>query len=210
MYSGFPPSPTPHEAVERSSSDESMARYYDLSDDRHAPGRWHLGSPVDVQGEEIDPWQFKDGRILELGCVPRFPLDIPGRSLDFCWAAFSVPVVHSRLVELFDRLRVDGVQFIPAQVEGHPEPWYILNALQIIRCIDDARCEQVQYWKPEDNRPDKLGQYRAVYGLRIDPTKVGDARIFRPWGWRVALIISEDIKRAMEAAGLSGTRFVEV
>ncbi len=68
----------------------------------------------------------------------------------------------------------------------------------------------MQYWKPEDNRPDKLGQYRAVYGLRIDPTKVGDARIFRPWGWRVALIISEDLKQAMEAEGLSGTRFVEV
>jgi hypothetical protein len=68
----------------------------------------------------------------------------------------------------------------------------------------------VHYWRHEDNRPDKLGEYRAVYGMRIDPSKVGDARIFRPWGWRVALIISEDIKQAIESAGLTGTRFVEV
>jgi hypothetical protein len=39
--------------------------------------------------------------------------------------------------------------------------------------------------------------------------KVGDARVFRPWGWRVALVVSEDIKEALEAAGLTGTRFVE-
>jgi hypothetical protein len=187
-----------------------MPRYYDLLDDTRIPGRWQLGGPLDEQENEIDPWQFKQGRIPELGCVPRFPRDIPGRPLDFSLAAFSIPVVHARFVELFDRMRVEGAQFIPAQVEGHSEPWYILNALPLIRCIDDARCEEVQYWKPEDNRPDKLGQYRAVYGLRIDPTKVGNARIFRTWGWRVALIISEDLKVAMEAAGLSGTRFVEV
>ncbi|HEX8702907.1 MAG TPA: DUF1629 domain-containing protein [Myxococcaceae bacterium] len=187
-----------------------MPRYFDLLDNTRIPGRWQLASPLDGQQNELDPWQFKQGQVLDLGCVPRFTLDIPGTPLDFSWAAFSIPVVHARVVELFESMRVDGVQFIPAQVEGRSEPWYILNALQIIRCIDDARCEQVQYWKPEDNRPDKLGQYRAVHGLRIDPAKVGNARIFRTWGWKVALIISEDLKVAMETAGLSGTRFVEV
>ena len=187
-----------------------MPRYYDLLDNTRLPARWQLASPLDARGDELDPWQFKKGAVLEPGCVPRFPLDIPGEPLDFSWAAFSIPVVHERFVRLFERLRVEGVQFIPAHVEGHPGPWYILNALRIVRCIDDARSEQVQYWKPEDHRPDKLGEYRAVYGMRIDPTKVGDARIFRPWGWRVALIVSEELKQAIESEGLSGARFVEV
>ncbi len=187
-----------------------MPRYYQLLDDMRFPSRWLLGSPLDERESEIDPWQFKDGVLLELGCVPRFPLDVPGHALDFSWAAMSIPVVHERFTKLFERLRVDGVQFIPAQIEGHPGPYYILNALQILRCIDDARSGEVQYWKPEDNRPDKLGEYRAVYGMRIDPSKVRDARIFRPWGWRVALIISEDLKQAIESSGLTGTRFVDV
>jgi hypothetical protein len=187
-----------------------MPTYYDLLDDTRLPGRWQLGSPLDASGNDIDPWQFKKGKALELGGEPRFPLDLPGRPLDFSWAAFSIPIVNERFVRLFEQLRVEGVQFIPARVDDHSEPWYILNALRIIRCIDDARCEQVQYWKPEDNRPDKLGEYRAVYGMRIDPTKVGDAGIFRPWGWRVALIVSDDIKQAIETAGLCGSRFVEV
>lgn len=45
--------------------------------------------------------------------------------------------------------------------------------------------------------------------MRIDPAKVGDARIFRPWGWTVALVVSEDLKNAMEEAGLTGTKFEE-
>ncbi|HEX8822046.1 MAG TPA: DUF1629 domain-containing protein [Archangium sp.] len=179
-------------------------------DDRYSHTRWHLGTPVDEQGQEIDPWQFKDGEVLNLGCVPRFPLDIPGDSLDYCWAAFSIPVVHERVVQLFERLHVQDVQFIPARVEGHTEPCFILNALRIIRCIDDARCRRAEYWTPEDEQPEKVGEYRVVSGMRIDPAKVGDARIFRPWGWVGALLISQDLKQALDQEGITGTRFVEV
>jgi hypothetical protein len=161
---------------------------------------------VNEHGEEIDPWQFKKGKAVELGCVPRFPIDVPGRPLDFCWAAFSIPLVQARFVSLFERLGVRDVQFIPAWVEGHSEPSFILNALRIICCIDDARCEEVQSWMPGDSRPDKVGQYRAGHGLRIDPAKVEGACIFRPWGWTVALIISEDLKQAMEEERLGGRR----
>ncbi|WP_224244387.1 imm11 family protein [Hyalangium gracile] len=187
-----------------------MPRYYDLVDDRRSETRWHLRSPLDEHGSPINPWQFFEGRRLELQEVIRFPVRPAGEALDFTWAAFSIPIVHHRFVQLFQRLRVPDVQFIPVQVEAHPGPYFILNALRLIRCIDDARCAEVQYWKPEDGKPEKTGRYRFVAGMRIDATKVGDARIFRTWGWDIALILSEDIKEAIEAAGLSGARFVEV
>ncbi|WNG32903.1 hypothetical protein F0U61_04185 [Archangium violaceum] len=187
-----------------------MPRYYDLRDARQHPGRWHLGGPVDERGEDINPWQFFKGRRLELECVPLLPLDVPGHELDFSWAAFSIPVVHGRFVRLFERLGIQDVQFIPVQVEGHAGPFFILNTLRTIRCIDDVRCEEALYWQPEDGQPEKVGRYRSVVGMRIDPTKVGDARIFRTWGWSQGLIISEELKQAMEQEGLTGTRFVEV
>jgi hypothetical protein len=46
--------------------------------------------------------------------------------------------------------------------------------------------------------------------MRIDPGKAGDAQIFRPWGWRISLIVSEVIRQAMDAERVSGARFVEV
>ncbi|HSP79783.1 MAG TPA: DUF1629 domain-containing protein, partial [Myxococcaceae bacterium] len=97
----------------------------------------------------------------------------------------------------------------PAQVEGQSEPWFILNLLRVVRCIDDARCEHVEYWKPEDNRPDKVGQYRNVRGLKVDSARIGDAHIFRPWGWRVVIVVSELLKDAMEQEGITGVEFIE-
>ena len=118
-------------------------------------------------------------------------------------------MLHARVVRLLERLGLqEQVQFLPIRVEGREEPYFILNALRVIRCINDARCEEVRYWKPEDNRPDKEGEYRMVAGLRVDPTQVGDSRIFRPWGWSIALIVSEDIQQAMEQEGVKGAKFV--
>jgi hypothetical protein len=187
-----------------------MTDYFELYSNMRIPGRWVLKSPVDEHGEEVDPWQFTESRVLEIQSKLWLPVSHPGRELDFSLTGLGVVVVHGRVVSLFERLGIRDVQFFPAQVEGHGGPYFILNTLRLIRCIDDARCEEVRYWKPENGQPEKVGEYRVVAGMRIDPTKVGDARIFRPWGWPVALIVSEDLKQAMEAEGITGTRFVEV
>jgi hypothetical protein len=67
----------------------------------------------------------------------------------------------------------------------------------------------VLYWRPEDERPDKLGKYRNVVGLKVDPARVGGANIFRPWGWIVVLLVSERVKLALEAEGITGPLFIE-
>jgi len=187
-----------------------MARYFDLRSDMLVRGRWVLKSPVDEQGQEVEPWQFNEGREVKLGSIPRMPLALPGRALDFSLTGLGTIVVSERFVRLFTLLEVKEAQFLPARVEAHPDPYFILNPLRIIRCIDDARCEEVQHFTPEDGQPERVGEYRVVAGMRIDPAKVGDARIFRPWGWTVALIVSEELKQAIEQEGLTGARFVEV
>ena len=58
------------------------------------------------------------------------------------------------------------------EVEGHAEPFFILNTLRTLRCVDDARCEEVQYFKPEDEQPEKVGEYKFIAGLHI---ALGDA-----------------------------------
>lgn len=187
-----------------------MSRFFDLTDDMRIRKRWHLRAPLDERGEEVDPWRFRGEGRFEPRSAIRFPVRPEGVALEFTLASFAIPVVHERVVQLFARQGIQDVQFIPARVEGHDGPYFILNALRTVRCIDDARCREVQYWRPEDERPELEGQYRFVSGMRIDPGKAGDARIFRPWGWSVALIVSEEVKRAMEDAAITGTRFEEV
>jgi hypothetical protein len=189
----------------------AQTRYYDIYDDKYIPGRWHLRIPLyDGEGEWFDPWRFTDGRVLEIERPIRLSVKPTGIALDFSHS-MGIPIVHRRVVSLFERLGLQKeVQFIPVEVEGQTEPWFILNALQVIRCIDDARCEEVFYWQPEDGEPDRVGHYKNVRGLKVDPAKIGDAHIFRPWGWLVVLIVSEHIKQALEQEGITGTKFIEV
>ena len=186
-------------------------RYFQLRDDMRIPGRWVLSDPLDENGQEIDPWLFDEGKPLDLQGTLRLPQAQAGRALDFSLTTLAIPVVHARVVSLLERSGLQQqVQWLPAQVEGRPEPYFILNALRVIRCIDNPRCDQVQYWNAEDGEPDKVGQYRVVSGLRIDPSRVGNASIFRTWGWSVALIISEQLKQALEQENISGIRLTEV
>ncbi len=187
-----------------------MSRYFRLLDDMEFPGRWSLDGPFDEQVSEIDNWQFSEGRRVELACVPRFTLYQAGRAVDFSHAGVGMHIIHHRVAEVLERLGIEDVQLLPARVEGQTEPWFILNILRIIRCIDEARCEEVEYWTPEDGQPDKVGQYFSIHGLKVDPTKIGDADIFRTWGWEVAIIVSERLKEALEREGFTGMRFVEV
>jgi hypothetical protein len=101
------------------------------------------------------------------------------------------------------------VQLIPADIEGQPEQYLILVATRLIRCIDE-KASRILFWTDKDGEPDRVGQYRDVRDMHVDKAKVGNAKVFRPDGWEVALIIAEEIKDAMENMGAAGTRFQEV
>jgi hypothetical protein len=186
-------------------------RYFDLFEDMYVPGRWYLDDAVDPQGCEVDPWQFERGKPVDVEGRLRIPMDVSGKPLDFSVTSVGgAPVVHARLASLFAERAPKDVQLIPVDVEGQSEEFFILNVTRVVKCIDDQASAEVQYWKPEDGRPEKTGSYRAVHGLRIDPSKAGDAQVFRPWGWLVVLLVSEEIKEALEHMGATGTQFKEV
>lgn len=185
-------------------------KYFDLSE-HVAEGFWFLGHPIDAQGRELeDPWQFGVGKPAHFQGQVGFPVDVEGEARDYSHAAFCTPVVNARLAAIFQELAPNDVELIPVEVNSHAGPYFILNALHVVKCIDDEATEEVQYWTEEDGVPRKVGTYRDISGMRIDPAKVGDAKVFRPWGWKVALIVSEDIKDAMERAGITGAKFEAV
>jgi hypothetical protein len=187
-----------------------MRKFYRLTEDVHHPEAWVLRSPVDDTGERLPHGQFVLGAPAEVSSKPRIPLARPGRPVDFSQTGLGITVVHARVVALFERMGVQGVQFIPVSVESQAEDYFILNTTRVIQCIDDQACEKVVYWAPEDGEPSRVGEYHAVYGLRIDPSKVGDAHIFLPRGWHVAIIVSEELKQALEHQRITGVKFTEV
>ncbi|WP_224371134.1 imm11 family protein [Hyalangium versicolor] len=185
-------------------------RYFDLFENVHVPARWHLDTPVDAQGQELWTWLFRQGAPASVAEPIRIPLFRPGEPLDFSLAGAAVPILHERVAKVFTSLASSDVQLIPVQVESQTTRFFILNALRVVKCIDDTASEEVQRYTPEDGQPELVGEYRNVVGMKIDPSKVGETQVFRPWGWPVVLVVSQEIKEALESMGATGTSFEEV
>ncbi|MCY1043043.1 hypothetical protein OV208_17110 [Corallococcus sp. bb12-1] len=187
-------------------------RYFRLSEDVYIPGRWYLGDPVDQDSKEVDdPWAFSAGKTVRIKDRLRFSLEEPGRPLDFSEAGVGMtPVVHLKVASVFAELSPDDIQLFAVDIDGQPEQFNMLVATRMIRCIDDKASREVRYFEPKHDQPEKVGQYMSVAGMRIDPSKVGAAKVFRTWGWSIALIVSEDLKDALERTGATGMHFTEV
>jgi hypothetical protein len=189
---------------------ESMPRrFFELADDVYVPHRWHLDTPTDSEGQELDYWLFKRGVPVHIQERLRIPVEIAGKPLDFTEANVRVPVVHVRVASMFAELAPDDVQLIPVDVAGHPDQYLILVATRLIRCIDE-KASRIELWTHEDGVPNKVGQYFSVRDMRIDKAMVGSAQVFRCEGWTGSLIVSEEIKNALDRMGATGTRFEEV
>ncbi|MDY7230500.1 imm11 family protein [Hyalangium rubrum] len=184
-------------------------RFFKLADDVYVPRRWHLDTPTNSQGLKVNDAQFTIGAPAPIQERLKIPVEITGTPLDFTEANVGVPVVHVRVASMFAELAPDDVQLIPVDVEGQPDQYLILVATRVIRCIDE-QASRIQLWTHETGTPEMVGKYFSVRDMRIDKTKVGSAKVFRPEGWTVVLIVSEEIKDALERMGATGTRFDEV
>jgi hypothetical protein len=184
-------------------------RFFDLADDVNVPQRWHLDTPIDNEGRKVHDWDFKRGTPVQVEGRLKIPIELPGMPLDFSEAGLRIPVVHGKVASMLAERAPGDVQLIPADIEGQPGQYFVLVATRLIRCIDEEASE-VSFWTPAHGVPDKVGQYMGVDRLRIDKAKVGNAQVFRLEGWSGTLIVSEQIKDALERMGATGTRFEEV
>jgi hypothetical protein len=184
-------------------------RFFELNDDVYVPHRWHLATPLDGRGRKVHAWSFTCGRPVDVEGRLRIPIGMAGMPLDFTEAGVGIPAVHGKVASMLAKRAAGDVQLIPADIEGWPEQYFVAVATRRIRCIDE-KASRILFWTPKDGVPDKVGQYRDVRDMRIDKTKVGNAKVFRPEGWEVALVVAEEIKDAMESLGATGTRFQEV
>ena len=85
----------------------------------------------------------------------------------------------------------------PVTIGSFAFGYSILNVVCSEACVDETRSE-VTRWKPQDFRPDKVGKYRMISDLTIDPARADGRHIFRIEDFELALIVSEQLKLAVE------------
>jgi uncharacterized protein DUF1629 len=185
---------------------DKYMKYYKLLDNIYYPQRWYLGDIV----PDDDNWKFIYGhRIDETTLSPNLEVEVyvDGRSMDYTKTeAYGVPVVSERLMKALSF--IDTLQFIPVIIKN--VKYYVMVVCSLVDCVDESRSDFDRYEENNLVRPDKAGEYKCFYKLKIDAQRVGLNKIFRLKGYDIVIIVSEEIKHLIESASSSDAKFIEV
>jgi hypothetical protein len=184
-------------------------KFFRIVDNAELEGRWWLKSPCELNGKPINPELFCDGKLLDFRPPLTISIRHDGKPIDWTFADFEMPVVSKRTVTLLRNICEDDFQSFTAIIEGYGDDFKVLNFLKTFQCLDEKKSD-ILFWTKEDERLDKIGQYRQIVNMRIDSSRVRDANIFRIAGWEIALIVSKKIKDEFLKEKITGVQFVEV
>jgi hypothetical protein len=181
-------------------------KYYRLLDDLSVKGRWFLG---EIEDQDVDFWQYLYGKPLKQ--KPKDKLNIAvnesGNPLDFTYASFEIPIVNEKGKSVFNK---NDVNFYQIANNSFNENYYLGHVLNELECVDEENSTFDKFELNDKIRPDKAGQYKTIYKLKLNPNVVYPNEIFRIKNYSVALIVSENIKRKFEELKLKGVKFEEV
>ena len=159
---------------------------------------------------DIDAREFAEGRRYE-GLTPvALSLRVDGPRPEFTFAAGQMPIVSHRLAAVIESLCPSDVQRFPVVVLPAVSGYEILNVVATADCLDETRSEFSKFTVDDSVRPDRAGDYSAVARLRIDPRRTDGHGIFRVRRWEIALVVSDEVKKAMERFDHLGVVFEPV
>lgn len=180
-------------------------KYFTLKDDVDLFKRWFIGGIVFP--EKFSHWEFLNCKEIEIDSVS-FNLRKRGESLDFTFADFDVPIVSLSLKAILEEKNA-SVQFIPTKIGEAFEQFYCLNILNEEDCVDRENSVYEIWEKDNKIRPDKAGQFRSIYKLKISEAFVSKHEIFRIKGFRNQIIASEKFKEMFMENKFCGLKFYE-
>ncbi|WNZ59015.1 hypothetical protein QEG98_23140 [Myxococcus sp. MxC21-1] len=174
--------------------------------------QWYITTPVPASGGTFDePWMFGEGHSLPDPGPSKARVRRPGQKRTIVFAGVErTPIVGEALASVLKTIAPDDVQLFPVEVEGERELYFIVNVIKALDCIDEAKCREIQHYAEDEPFPEYAGQFRWINGLRIDPLKTEGAHVFRLKKFKIAFIVSEDIKNALERVGNLGVSFERV
>jgi hypothetical protein len=160
-------------------------------------GCWSL-TLVDESPRGDTEYSLKIGQRLE--DVPR-SLDLAvfghGKPMDFSVTHMGIPVVSERAANLLREVAPDDVQLISARIEGVTDPYWVVNIISFLDCIDHERSGVVPVEGPG-------GGFITAPDYVVDPKRVGDSQLFRLKEDYVKIIMAEKLKSEILSRGLIG------
>jgi Immunity protein family (Imm11) len=181
-----------------------MTAYHSATFDPHIADQWHLDVPRDGEGNEIRGYHFTSGHPYSSTRPVKVSIYQDGRPLELSFNSEKVVVVSSRARKAVEAVAPKDCQFFDVAIPRMTQPWYILNAIHLVDCFDEAKSRF-------DLAPSETGRrYAIVTKLIIDPAPLRGQQLFRVRNWDVNLIVSDAVKAAIEGIPSHGVWFKQV
>jgi hypothetical protein len=175
---------------------------------------------LEIELRNLNKWDLMAGRNISAWDVDTVVYyDIENGQTDYSFTDINIPVYSPYLCQLMRELKMEDIQYLPVRLKQKEsgreiEGYHIANYLRLIDCLDREHSEYVIWTKENllfwERRSYMLGTFRDVKKAVLDITRAGDARLFRLWGWEMMVIVREDVKTAIEEAGITGGRFTRL
>ncbi len=132
------------------------------------------------------------------------------RYTDFHLGIGGTYYVNEKFINCLKAVGETNYQLFPIKVLPEEKPYYILNILNIIDCVDREK-SKFTVWTEEDNRPDKLGKYFGFDKMVLDHSKVPDGvHLFRVFEYKIVAVASKELVQEFEKNKIKGFNLVPV
>lgn len=159
-----------------------------------------------------ESWRISDGLPMDehfpSGLVLQMASEHKGIVLtDLVGNTLRMAIVSSRLKSLIEEHAGANVEFLPLSISNHKgriaaKDYFIANVLDHQDCIDLEHSEVEQLGL-------EPGRLSGLFRLRILADRIpAEAKLFRLKSMPVAILIRDDLRAVLVAAGLTGVRYI--
>ena len=130
--------------------------------------------------------------------------------VDFHFGLGDAIYINEKFVECLKTVGEKNYQLLPIVVYPGEKPYYILNILNLIDCVDREN-SVYRLFTEEYGRPDLLGKFYTFTKMILDESKIPkDVHIFRLKGYEIAFFITNELASVFKKNKIKGFDLAEI
>lgn len=152
-----------------------------------------------VEGRPVEGWNDK---ITAAYTTPSPPV------FDFGLADNAWPIFSFRMCDFLENAIPDVIQFLPFRLQrpngmGRIASYSVGQVLKCVDCLDRKRTQVRENWQPIN----EFGDFGTRHPIVLSRQLIGDGKLFRVIGNCGPIVVSDEIKKAIEKSGFREQRF---
>ena len=184
--------------------------FFEMLDDMKLQNVRLFGDLLTPDGAEVLRWDCSYGRYVNWAGQLTAKVIKEGRPLDLSSNTCRTWIASAKTKQVIDRFAPESVQYFPVEVKGDSEPYFVTNILRRIACLDEKLSYVERTPVDDKKRPDLAGKVSMILDLHILSGRAEGEHLFRLDESAIHVIVSRQLKEALEQAGIAGVKFESV